>query len=95
MACDIRAIVDLWERLGHNLVEVPTYGGGEYQFFETTHYFADNDLGTGAITEMDIYPEGLGKQGWRQLVRLKWVDWNQVSFEILDILSQYAERIEG
>ena len=58
---------------------------GEMHFTESTVLFADNDLGSGAITEMETCPnldDPARRFSW--LVRLNWLDWNHVVFEEIE-----------
>lgn len=61
---------------------------GNCSFTKSTPYFADNDLGTGAITT--LRQEINGTTAWEGVVRLEWVDWNWFEFVGADRLD-FAE----
>jgi len=54
-------------------------GHGSCRLQESNTYFADNDLGNGAITYLDL-------NGQKFLVRLWWIDWNWLDFTVIDFL---------
>ena len=69
----------------HDLIQPAIGMTGNIHFAESTVLFADNDLGSGAITEMTVClnlddPE----RKFSRLVRLNWLDWNRLEFEEIE-----------
>ena len=56
-------------------------GHGSCQFGNSVLFFADNDLGNGAITHLDY-------NGTALPVRLWWHNWNHFSFYVIDLLNK-------
>jgi len=54
-------------------------GHGDCVFRDSNPMFADNDLGSGAITRLNY-------NGQKILVQLWWLDWNHFTFRVVDAL---------
>jgi hypothetical protein len=61
-----------------NLVCNSPQATGSCSFAKSTPYFADNDLGTGAVTTLRTEVDG--KPVWEATVELLWLDWNWFEF---------------